>query len=268
MVKFWALAGAVTIETGNNTIKFKEDGGATRTATVAAGTYYVDGQGDAGDLLAAIATAMDAAGALGRSYALAYTGKVNSGAVTGAVTVTTSAGTVQLIAASTTFDMGLIGFPTVDSAVAASLTSSLSPSTTWTPDQPIVDLDPAQDVSKTFQTMTPSGKSYVAKLGESQELYDLAFEVIEGQRVWTWQAEAEADSARSFQSWRRLAIDGRPVRVYKLDETAGDLAAATAADLLGVYVLHGDILSRLPKAKHPDSSNAFDFTVGLHPYVS
>jgi len=265
-LKFWLLCGGVTLD-GTETIQFKENGGATRTGTLAAGTYYLSGTGGSDDLATAIKTAMEGAIGATLTYTITYNGWIATDFRNCVLTIEPSATTVQILGASS-FDLTTIGFPQSDTADSATLAASLSSTVSWCSDQPATELEPAEDKSMVFQTMTPSGKTHNAIIGDDQEMRMLTMELVNGDRTWTQLATDASDAARAFQGWRRLAKDGRPIQLYALTESADVLTTATSADLTGTYVLFGPIVNRLPMVRHPGATNGFDFEIGLHPYVS
>jgi len=108
------LAGAIVITTANQGIRFKE-GATTATATIAAGTYYLRGDGTSGDLLPALVTALQGA----NTYTATVSRNIDDASAHTVVTITraTGADNFQILWADalTTFDETLLGF-TADTA--------------------------------------------------------------------------------------------------------------------------------------------------------
>jgi hypothetical protein len=107
------LCGAIVITTANQGIRFKE-GVNTNTATIATGTYYLRGDGAAGDLLPAIVTALQAANASANTYTATVSRNIDAASAHTTVTITraTGADNFQILWADalTTFDETLLGF--------------------------------------------------------------------------------------------------------------------------------------------------------------
>lgn len=260
-VSFWLLSKRVVIDSSNNIIKFKE-GTTLRTATVAAGSYYLDGRAEADSLLTAVVAAMNAAATA--TITSSYRGQIAQGGVTGIVTLAGAA--LQLIESGSTFDFTQLGFAQADSVSSSPLVSNLSPTVTWCGDQPAVEPDPSSVASYVYESRTPSGKVEANEYGDDQRLRQLFFEYIEGSRVW--QELSTSDPGRTFEAWRALAKLCVPFKLYLVGESLDVLDVPTAAELLGVYTFTGDILQSFSPKRSPNASNARTWSFVAHPFIT
>ena len=243
-VDYYCLAAAIVIETGvNDGIRFTDSFG-TVDATLAAGTHFLYGGGtEANDFGKIVGDALTAAsaGSGGDTLTCAYTGKVTAGGVTGAAVITSDdAFTILGTHANTTLDLGLLGLVDGADHVAgggATVTSTLSPSRTWCSDQPPTLVDGDRVEAEVVQHVGPQGQRHTFAKSDPIEYRRLRFEYTHKDRVW--EDDSSADLARTFHAWWKNARKGQPVRLYKENETSGDLGVMAAADLVGAgtYVL-------------------------------
>jgi len=123
------LCKAIVVTSANNTIIFRENGGGTdRTATIAAGTYYLVGANVAGDILNAIINAMDAGTGVAAGYGVNAAGPLTTTPFFG-WTISTDSTSFAFRSTGTTFPLADIGWDSADSGSFAA-TYSLSSSTT------------------------------------------------------------------------------------------------------------------------------------------
>lgn len=107
------LCGAIVITTANRGVRVKE-GATTATTNLATGTYYLRGDGAAGDFCAALKTALEAATASVNTYTVTVSRNIDVASAHTTITITRASGadTFQILWADalTTFDETLLGF--------------------------------------------------------------------------------------------------------------------------------------------------------------
>ena len=109
------LCKAIVVTSANNTIIFREDGSGTdRTATIAAGTYYLIGDDSASDILGVIVAAMNNAPLAENTHSLTAGGPLTSTPFFG-WTITTDGTSFAFMTTGTTFPLADIGW---DSAIS------------------------------------------------------------------------------------------------------------------------------------------------------
>src|SRR5690606_9919597 len=150
---------SVVIETGvDDKIVFNDFTG-DRTATIAPGTYYLRGDGEAGDLLAAIVAALDAAP--GSTLEPWMPGRLVRDAdpenLPATVLPTPSGGPYTLKRAGSTFDFLLLGLD-FESTLTGDKTviSNVTPSCVWVPTDVYHRFRPRYP-SRAAQSVTRSG---------------------------------------------------------------------------------------------------------------
>ena len=126
------LCREIVITSANNTIIFREDGGVTdRTATIAAGTYYLIGANLAGDILNAIINAMDAGTGVAAGYGVNAAGPLTTTPYIG-WTIGTDSTSFAFMSSGTTFPLADIGWDSADSGTFAATYSYSSSTVTQT----------------------------------------------------------------------------------------------------------------------------------------
>lgn len=268
MTTYYVLASEIEITSANNVIKFKEDAGTTRTATIATGTYYLYGPGsEAGDLCKAIADAMTTAPDADADYVVEYRGVITAGSVTGQVTIRDVGDgfDIQIIASGTTFPLVLIGFPVADSIAETVIASTLSPSHTWCSDQPPELVDPDGFEVEVAQHVAGGGQRHTFTSSSVREMRRLAFSFVTKDRAYA--ANATADPARAFESFWKIVNDGRRIRLYGDTQSGGTVAALSSADLLGTYVFDEESCRRWRAERPSIGVPLYDWSLGLAVYV-
>jgi len=263
--KFELLASAVVIGPDNKGIRVDEDGpgGDIFTAVLTEGTFYLTGTGGAEDLAKNVEDALIAGSPGGVVYTVDYTGLTAAGGETGQ-TEWNSTSPLALLWTDplTTIDPAIFGFPEADTVDALSVTSPLSPSATWVPNQPVRIMDPAAAERTTFQHATPNNSRYTFVASDKWNFRTLGFENIAEDR--TWEQYAPTDPARTFEAFWEIVGDGRPVGLYRTTEASqGVLLTLTVPDLVDVYKLTADALTAFDPIRGDDSIALFDWRLPL-----
>lgn len=181
------LCRAIVLTSANNVFKFQEDGaGPTRTATIAAGTYYLNGTGGADDVITALAAAMTTGSGVGATYTVDAYSALSLGVIFwGIVTDSTS---VTYIESATTFPVAMIG---IDSSLDASFAASLNPSNAspcegaWTADVISSVQDPAGYMGGSSYVHTrPDGSHVAGRTAVPHKTWPCRWEFVNKRRVW------------------------------------------------------------------------------------
>lgn len=263
--KYQVLCASVTIETGvNDTIVFYEPNGATstrQTATIDPGTYYVyqdynDG-GTTDNLLYAVVDALDTASPNTYAYIITYGLRYGVDHTGVMVTIYNNTDDFRLDGSDSgcTFDLAWIGLTSgADTGQVGGIFSTISPSLTFISSQPRVLIDPGHWEAEVHQHIAADGTRHTFRAADVREHRRVRFENIERGRVFI---EANsADPYRPFESWWKVARDGRPVRLYETEASSSTtLPDLTSSELVGTYLLTEESCARLD----PDRpSNAVD----------
>lgn len=139
------LAGAIVLTSANNAIRVKE-GATTATTTIAAGTYYLRGDGAAGDLLPALVTALQSATASANTYTATVSRNIDAASAHTVVTITRASGAdnFQILWADalTTFDETLLGFTANTADNSSPKVSTQACAASWVSTDILRDLEP------------------------------------------------------------------------------------------------------------------------------
>lgn len=140
------LLGAIVITSANQAIRIKE-GANTNQGLIATGTYYLRGDGAAGDFLPALVTALQSANAgSSNTYTATVSRNIDSNTAHTTITITRATGAdnfqIQWANSLTTFDETLLGFTanTADDALAKTSTQACAAG--WASNDILRELEP------------------------------------------------------------------------------------------------------------------------------
>lgn len=170
--------GAIVLTTSNNVLRFTE-GASTGNATIATGTYYLRGDGAAGDLLPALVTALQNANASANTYTVTVSRSIDPAVAHTTITITRATGTdnfgVLWADVATTFDEALLGFSANDTVNATAKTSTKACAACWGSNDVAREIEPYSErvvavpraVSGRVQGVTRSARMQSWRLGLS-----------------------------------------------------------------------------------------------------
>jgi hypothetical protein len=267
MTTYPCLLAEVVIDATNNAIAI-DDGGFTGAATVAAGSYFLRGDGEADDLALAIQTAMNAYDA--NTYAVAVAPRAEGALAT--VTITRTAGAADFAIAGAdggnTFDLALIGLPaSTSSPTAGVITSTLSPSGLWVGNEPAARSDPTfEGISR--QVRMTAGQVRTFDRGGPYALRELEMQFADAER--TLIEATPTDEARAFESFWRLVRDGRAVELHELEVASSPVLEATDADdtLVGTFVFDEATCAAFRPRRFEPGVALYGWTLGLRGYAA
>lgn len=264
------LAATVTLTSSNNQLVVEENSGASSfTITLVAGDYYLSGDGGSDDLLEQLKTQLDAGTLNANTYTVALVPSIDASGVTATITVTSSATNHSLRWAdgSTTLDGAVFGF-SGNTSPATTSTSDVSPTHTWTCNQPGAVTDPESEMAEDiFHHETPEGQTHTAVLQDDQLYRVLGLRNVAAAR--TWRTFTTSDVGRAFQTLRRGYRNGKPVRLWMPAVSSGtDLAALASGNLEGTYNPDEATLRRFSPERVQPGVDLFGWEVRLKEYVS
>lgn len=229
-----AMLAAIVIDSTNLGIRMTENA-TTATASLAAGTYYLRGDGSvvAGelDLCLGIKTAIEAATASVNTYTVAIAWSIAPGSPSAVITITraTGADTFAFLWADalTTFDEGLIGFTNVNTALDATAKSgTLSPSCVWVSPE-IYESAEENEEDDAFAVRARSGRIRGGSRGGPYETLAMAFALVDEKRCKA--SRISADPNRAFDRFRRQLCRGRQFELHFGTATGTVLGALSSS---------------------------------------
>lgn len=228
---YTAILLPIVLTSANNQIRLTEGAG-TNTATIAAGTYFLRGDGSSDDLCRGVKLALEAAGASANTYTVSLFLSANPAAPTATVSIARTGGdTFALLFADilTTFDPFLLGYPETNTSNNSSAKgSTLSPSSLWVADADTQDVDFYEEAEGYFNRAN-SGVSRDGVTGGPFDCLALSWSLIDGKRAHS--SNITADPFRAFNKLWAQWIAGRPCEIHFVDPTSwpslGSMSSAT-----------------------------------------
>ncbi len=260
-VEHYLLARPISLSE-SKTIVFHEDGVASdRTATIAAGDYWLNGIGAASSIMNVIASAMDSAPSASNTYTGTYQGKWDEGAYNCHASIGTSGTSVKILGTST-FDLTTIGFPQSDTTFLATLNSTLSSAATWTSSHPLEDDDALSRMAGVKVFRASQRQTHTFQVADSEQRWAIGFQMLEQTRVLQRAAEDASDDWRALEKWWDSARKAEQIRIYATTEAdTTKLTTLVAGDEYGDgWTLIGDSLENFePVNDYPWYSAALSF---------
>lgn len=273
MTDVLVLGAEVTLDSTNNVIALDE-GGVVASATIAAGTYFIIGDGTSDDLLAAIKTALDAAFAGGNTYSVAISRNINPAQRAASITITRTAGAtafrVRWLTAPTTFDVGLLGFAVEKGAADANPEEgTLTAAGVWIPSDRHEDLIPRAQWVRAAQEMASGDKDFVRRTARGKRRR-LLIRRCDGRRVW--EDTISADPRRSFERFVDLCGDGRRIDVHETSISSGftlsALSTSTRKGAVGGWKLDEPTGDDFEPERARTGMDHWNFDIELAGYVA
>jgi len=233
------MLGAVVLTSSNNVLRFTEGALATANATIAPNTYYLRGDGAAGDLCLAVKNAMEAANAgSANTYTVTVAWSIDPAIAGARITITRATGAdnfgVLWADAATTFDETLLGFSANDAVNATAKTSTKSCAATWVCNDVAREIEPFSErvvavpraVSGRVQGVTRSARMQSWRLG-------LAF--VDERR--TFVEHALAGPQDTLEGFLERFGAGASLELHEAQVSSGTTLAALSSSTL-VDVVH------------------------------
>lgn len=269
MSQYASLLGAVTIDSSNNAIRMVE-GATTATVLVAAGTYFLRGDGASDDLLLACKTAFDSHpnATSPNTYTVQVSSAINPAVPSCTVTVTGGIATFQLSWADalTTFDPGVLGFTPVNTANNASAKSStLSPSLRWVSTDVVESFEPEAEYDVSVMRAR-SGRVRGVRRGGPYDLRRVVLRYQDSRRVLA--TDNVADPNASFARFLQRHGDGTRFELHTALAPSGVVAALGPSTRVGVAWVFDEPTSSMfaPDRVEPGLA-LYDWELGLLGWV-
>lgn len=263
------MLGAIVLTDANNVLRFTE-GASTGNATILAGTYYLRGDGAAGDLLPALKTALEGANvASSNTYTITVSRSIDPAAAHTAITITRATGAdnfgVLWANTATTFDERLLGFTLDDTVNATAKTSAQACAAGWVSNDIAREIEPYSErtvavpraVSGRVQGVTRSARMQSWRLG-------LAF--IDERRTYIENALAGAQD--TLEGFIERFGAGASLELHEQASVTGvALGALSSSTLVDVCHFSEDTLSRFEPARLGPGVPLYSIDLRLHARV-
>ena len=253
-----AYLQAVTITTGvNDTIVFDEGSG-NLTATLAAGTYFLRGDGSADDLGNEIASAMTTAGGTYTVNVYMYT--------TSAATeflLQKSTGTFKLSLANSTFPLAdLLGFTSSNEVLQSAHVGTDYAKINWVSNQPLAGRE-ISNASNITQHLTAEGQvhTYVGQDG-------LVSRLLEHELVSAAKTKYATGGNASFEAWWGRARQGYRFEFHDTTESSGLLDTLSAGTLKDTLTLGEDACRAFRPARLSRGLALYSWSILCRRYVA
>lgn len=247
-VQYYVLCAPVTLTASNNDIVVSEDGGADTTISLGTGDFYLYGDGsESGDLCKAIADALNNEGTFSNTYTCSYAASVDTGARTGAVTITTNGTSLNIKGAdgNNTFDWQLVGHANSTSGPFTSYSGVTTPTITWAADGPPELIDGDRVEGKAIQHRSPAGNRHTFVVDDPVEYRRLRFNFTHKNRTWKRDDDQSGASLgfNTFQyHWEEHYRKGKALRLYSENISSGTTVdTLSSADLIDTFVMSGPL---------------------------
>ncbi len=237
MSKFPVLLGAIEIIAGENDVVQITEGAGTNNGTIAAGTYYLRGDGTTGDFCPALVTALQGAGASTNTYGVTVTTNgttaswdTNPANVSTKVYIARLTGSdafrVRWLQTATTFDSASIGFIAEKAGADANPeVSTASPTSVWVSDQCHKDFLPFYEWVQ-GESILQSGGTVVVKRSEKSSGSSLFLNWVDGRRV---NADSNlSDTAATIEEFINTNNDGRPTEIHQQNLAGASVTTLSA----------------------------------------
>lgn len=263
------LCGAVEITAANNAIRIVE-GATTSTATIAAGTYYLRGDGSSVDLLLAIKTAMqNATGASTNTYNLTVTHSLSTSTFHTAVSVSRATGAdsfqIKWADAATTFDAALLGFEINTTLGAGPFTSTICCAASWVSNDAFEFFEPFSTKIVAVERATNARVSGIERSSRMQS-YAVALNFVDEGRCFI--DHATLGESEAFEAFLDRFGAGAVLEVHDSEVSSGaTLQAISSSTLLCSAHFAEDILGDFRPSRVGPGIPLYGFSFDLHAEV-
>jgi hypothetical protein len=261
--------GAIVVTAANKGIRVKE-GATTATTNLVEGTYYLRGDGAAGDFCAALKTALEAATASVNTYTVTVARSIAAGTAHTLITITRATGSddFQILWADalTTLDIALVGVTASTADNASPKVSTQACASSWVSNDGYRRFKPFARKTVSVRP-TQTGRVSGVERSDRMQMWKCDLGFVDGRRCNIEEALAGAwDTAEGFMD--RFG-PGAAVEMHTAEiDTGTTLAALSSSTLLDV--VHFDEASLMNFDPEPlgDGFDLYDFSVTLHAQVA
>lgn len=261
------MLGAIVVTAANNRLRFKISSVAGNI-DLALGTYYLRGDGAAGDFCAELKAKLDVFGAGGNTYSVTVARSIDPAAAGATLTITRATGsdTFQLLVdGNQTFDMALIGFTASTQNNSSPKTSAQSCAAAWVSNDVAREIEPYSErtvavpraVSGRVQGVTRSARMQSWRLG-------LSF--VDERRTYVENAFAGAQD--TLEGFLERFGAGASLELHEQPSVTGVvLSALSSSTLVDVVHFSEDTLSRFEPARLGPGVPLYSIDLRLHAKV-
>ena len=263
------LLGAVVLTSANNAIHLKE-GASTYTVSIAAGTYYLRGDGAAGDLLPALVTALESNVGSANTYTATVARSIAPGTAHTLVTIARASGadSFQILWADalTTFDETLLGFTANTADNASAKVSTQACSAAWVSNDGMGELEPfSERVASVTRSM--SGRLSGVSRSARMQSWRTRFLFVDERRLLIEQALAGTQD--TLEGFIELFGAGAALEFHDADTSSGTtLAALSSGTLVDVMHFSEDALTRFEPQRVGPGVPLYHLPMVLHAQVT
>ena len=236
--------GAVVVTTANRRLRFKEAASATVNVDLDVGTYYLRGDGAAGDFCLQLKTKLDAAYGTANTYTVTVAQSIDTTAAHTLLTVTRSAGTdtFQIVVdGAQTFDMALIGIVASTANDALAKTSTRSCAAAWVSNDAYANLEP---FSERVASVTRAASGRVSGVSRSDRMQSWRVGLGFVHLSRTFVVDALAFAADTLEGFIERFGAGASLEMHDCVLSSGTtMAARTSSTLVDVVHFSEDALT-------------------------
>lgn len=262
------MLGAIVLTPSNNVLRFTE-GASTNNATIAAGTYYLRGDGAAGDLLPALKTALEGAGASANTYTITVARSIDPAAAHTTITITRATGAdnfgVLWANTATTFDEALLGFSVDDTVNANAKTSTKACAAGWVSNDIAREIEP---VSERVVAVPRAASGRVQGVSRSARMqsWRLGLAFVDERRMLVENALAGAQD--TLEGFLERFGAGASLELHEQPTVTGTtLSALSSSTLVDVVHFSEDALSRFEPVRLGPGVPLYALDLRLHAKV-
>lgn len=264
-----AMLGAIVIQTGVNDVLRFTEGASTNNATIAAGTYYLRGDGAAGDFCPALVTALQNAGGSANTYSVTVARSIDPAVAHTTITITRLTGAdsfgVLWANSSTTFDEALLGFSGNDTVDANPKTSTKACAAGWVGNDVAREIEP---VSERVVAVPRAASGRVQGVSRSARMqsWRLGLAFVDERRMLVENAMAGAQD--TLEGFMERFGAGASLELHEQASVTGTtLAALSSSTLVDVVHFSEETLSRFEPARLGPGVPLYSLDLRLHAKV-
>lgn len=258
------LLGAVVVVAGvNDRIRWREVA-TTNNATLAAGTYFLRGDGTASDLCLAIKTAIEAAGASANTYSVVAARSLTPTASHTLVTITRLTGGDNfgiVVDGTQTFDCLLIGFIASSAVDATAKVGTRAAAASWASNDAYRTLKPFSSTPAAV-TRVASGRVSGVTRGSRMQSWRVGFGFVHESRCNT--VDALLSAADTLESFVERHGAGALMEMHEVTTSGAVLALPTSSTLQGRVHFSEESVTEWDPQQIGDAVPLYDVSLVVH----
>lgn len=254
--------GAVVVVTGSNDVIRWIENATTFSATLAAGTYFLRGDGVADDLCLAIKTAIES-GASANTYSVTVARSLTPSASNTLITITrlTGADTFGLVSTASTFDLALIGFTASTANNATAKTSTRACAASWASNDAYQRLKPFSSTPAVVSKVASGRVSGVTR-GSRQQSWRVALGFVHESRCNV--VDGLTTAADTLEGFIERFGAGALVEMHETTNTGAVVDAVTASTLKARCHFSEESINEWDPQQIGDAVPLYDVALVMH----